>query len=1071
MLLFALLLASLSSGAQTPFDKRSKKTNLPPTPFINTIQKTDGSALNTMQDRPSLMDKALQEFDIRKEAAKRSPAGNPAHARDIAFMFLKQEGVSIDTKFNPDDLRMYESTIDGQGIYHIKFQQVFRGIDVFGAEIFVHLLNGETYAHGNWANIPDNFNTAANISYQASMDAAVRSLQPEWGFKPFTQEEKELLKYEGPESRLIVLMLEERPVLCYDIFIRPNIMERWKVRVNALTGAVIESYNYTCHVDGPRTGTGTDLNGVTRTINSYLIGSTHYLIDATKSMFSLSASILPDDPAGAIWTIDAGTTSGSSFNQVTSASPNFSNPRAVSAHYNAGVAYEYYKNTFNRNSINGTGGTIISVINIADQNGQTMDNAYWNGTFIAYGNGRDIFKPLAGSLDVAGHEMTHGVVEKSANLEYKNQSGAINESMADIFGCMMDRDDWKLGEDIMKPGITSTGALRDMQDPHNGGSSLTDNFYQPKHMTEYYNGTQDNGGVHINSGIPNHAFYLFATAVGKERAEQVYYRTLTVYLTKTSQFKDLRKAVIQSATDLYGTSVAAEAGEAFDAVGIYEPSPGSPIGNNVADLPVNPGQDFILYYDLDPSVSSTLTIAVVSSGSASGQTTRLIKKKPSVVDNGAYCYYVGSDSRIYRLLLDGSKTETLVSDQTIWDNVAVSKDGKRLAAITSNQDTSIYVWDFGKQEWHQFKLYNPTYSGVTSGGVLFADALEWDHTGTRIMYDAKNIINNNAGSDYVYWDVGIMNVWDLESNSWSTGKIEKLFSSLPDNVSIGNAVFSQRSPYIVAFDYVNAATNQYSVVGYNLNTNTSGTIFNGRDLGFPSYSKNDNILLFNAFNTFDEEVVAQAPLATDKINRTGSPTVVVSLAKWGVWYANGTRPLLFGNKDITSFAFLGLDPPVQATISGTTITATVPSTTDLTKLVANFTSSPYSVVKINGIIQTSGVNVNDFTTPVTYTVVAQDGTSKNYTVRVVKSSVSVNIPQKEFLKVYPNPAGGILNIEHKEPVQRIEIYSSTGQLLMEETPVSNSHRLNIGQLEPGAYISFIYTAEGRIPYWFVKQFQ
>jgi hypothetical protein len=152
---------------------------------------------------------------------------------------------------------------------------------------------------------------------------------------------------------------------------------------------------------------------------------------------------------GAVWTISANNTAATTFSHVSSSNNTFSDKSAVSAHCNGGLAFNYFKATHNRNSINGSGGTIISVVNVADsETGGSMENAYWNGQAMFYGNGGSAFTPLAGALDVAGHELTHGVVSNSANLEYEGQSGAINESMADVFGAMIDRDDWKMGEDL-----------------------------------------------------------------------------------------------------------------------------------------------------------------------------------------------------------------------------------------------------------------------------------------------------------------------------------------------------------------------------------------------------------------------------------------------------------------------------------------------------------------------------------------------------------------------------------------------------------------------------------------------
>lgn len=154
---------------------------------------------------------------------------------------------------------------------------------------------------------------------------------------------------------------------------------------------------------------------------------------------------------------------------------------------------------------------------MSESNGSAMDNAYWNGQAMYYGNGDVAFKPLAGAIDVAGHEMTHGVVEKTANLEYKSQSGAMNESMADIFGSMIEGLNWKIGEDVVRTAYFTTGALRDMSNPHNGGNNSNDNGWQPAAMQEYVSGSSDNGGVHINSGIPNHAYYLLLQVLQKQK--------------------------------------------------------------------------------------------------------------------------------------------------------------------------------------------------------------------------------------------------------------------------------------------------------------------------------------------------------------------------------------------------------------------------------------------------------------------------------------------------------------------------------------------------------------------------
>jgi len=212
---------------------------------------------------------------------------------------------------------------------------------------------------------------------------------------------------------------------------------------------------------GAEVANAPDLSNITRTINTWKEGSTYYMIDGSRSMFKVNASNMPDDPSGGIMTMNGQNRSPSSSNfvlsHISSSNNTWSDKTAVSAHYNAGKAYEYFLNAHARNSINGSGGTVLSIINVADDNGKSMDNAFWNGEAMFYGNGAQAFTPLAKALDVGGHEMSHGVIQNTANLMYQGESGALNESFADIFGAMIDRDDWKIGEDVVVKSFFPSG--------------------------------------------------------------------------------------------------------------------------------------------------------------------------------------------------------------------------------------------------------------------------------------------------------------------------------------------------------------------------------------------------------------------------------------------------------------------------------------------------------------------------------------------------------------------------------------------------------------------------------------
>jgi hypothetical protein len=438
-----------------------------------------------------------------------------------------------------------------------------------------------------------------------------------------------------------------------------------------------------------------------------------------------------------------------------------------------------------------------------------------------------------------------------------------------------------------------------MANPNNGGSSLRDPGFQPKNMNQYYTGSQDNYGVHINSGIPNYAFYLFANNanVGKDKAEKVYYRALSTYLTKTSKFLTLRLAVIKSCQDLYGNGTeATAAAAAFDAVGIVDnsstpvPTPVPSTQTVPKEIPANTGTEFLLSYD--PVVKSLYVSNTAPKVAADFR--ELIKNitlshKPSVADDGKYAYFVPSDGKIKRVNLSGTAVVENISSDAGWDNVAISKDGKRLAALTQNADKAIYVFDLVANKSKKFTLYNPTYTqGVQTAQVQYADGLEWDYSGESIVFDAFNTLKNTDGTNSEYWDVGFLEAWSISGNAFGTGEISKLFSSLEKDESLGNPSFSKTSPDILAFDYYNA-TDGYSILTANVETSKAYFVVANTLTGYPEYSRLDNKILYNTKKTNGKEYTSNIAIKTDKVSPSGATADLIEDSKWAVWFTVGTR--------------------------------------------------------------------------------------------------------------------------------------------------------------------------------------
>lgn len=844
-----------------------------------------------------------------KSALAKSNSLNKSTAETAARQFLQKTATVLQINDADQEWQLRgNDAADELGMFHFKAQQQFAGLEIFGAEVAVHVSpDGEVVLNGRSLPTPATVaGTIPSLTQESALAFALSELEKKTTVADYNKENTDFPPYlqEVHQAQLLIYPLDEQGNdmrLAWHLTVFPNFIERWEYFIDAHTGEVLNTYNHTCAL-GPDTGTAPDLNGVSRSIKIFKSGSTYYLYDTSKSMYTGGTTSLPQEGQGSIVTLDFNnsTTNNPNYGDCTSTTANGWTPTEVSAHYNASVAYDYYLSKHTWKSVDGNGGDLVSFINVADDNGGGLDNAFWNGSYMFYGNGATAFKPLAKGLDVAGHEMTHGVIQSTANLIYQNQPGAINEHLADVFGAMIDSDDWKMGEDVVKTSVFPSGCLRDLQNPHNGGTGLGSNGWQPDKMSEIYSGSQDNGGVHINSGIPNKAFYNFASVVSKPTAEKVYFRAMKQYLTKSSKFVDLRIAIIKAATDLYGatSNEVQKAKQAFDAVGISDGTP----TNTDPILEENPGDEFILLINTTPTDNNTLYLSSTVGNNFVPLTTIVPNRKPSITDDGAYIVFVGSNNNIYTTDLTENPAQTFaLTSDAYWDNVAISKDGSKLACIPKQAVPEIWVYDFGQESWKKYDLYNPTTgSGVNLNSVQYADALEWDYSGEYVYFDSYNEIGGTNSKNY--WDLGVLRVWNKSTNSFGDGNILPIFSNLPEGVSIGNPALAKTSPNVLGFDYFSESST--AVMAVNTETGDVGTIFQNQVLGYPSYSIDDQKMVFTSLDNNGKEVVAQIAIQSNKINSTGDASVLVGEAKWPTWFATGDRDYNTGiaDKDFANLA-------------------------------------------------------------------------------------------------------------------------------------------------------------------------
>lgn len=471
--------------------------------------------------------------------------GNP---EAIARGFLDQNRALFGLGSASDELRLLRLEPDNQlGFRHIRLDQVYQGLPVFGRQLVVHLDAAEQVVAVNGRFAPDiALATEPTISAEQALETALANLHGEQ-LLPFEQATVQTQPLPAETHLAIYVSDTVAPTLVWQVTVlteRP--LGQWTFFVNAARPIVVHAIDSVMPVKRRRTFTA---NNTTRIPGRLLI--------------------------------EEGERSRDEVAQV--------------AHDAAGIVYDYYFNTFQRDAYDGQGSPMVSTVHYGSDP-QDAENAAWVGELaqMIYGDGGRIFRPLPYGLDVVGHEFTHGVIEASAGLIYEAQAGALNESYADVFGAMIDRDNWTLGEEVIKSPPFPVPFLRSLQDPNAEGlydpSEPLNGVGQPANMAEYANlpvsRRADNGGVHINSGIPNHAHYLLAQAIGREKTEQIAYRALTQYLSPSADFVEAAQASAQAATDLYAQAEVDAVRNAWAQVGVTnEAVPGTPPTSGGVDTP------------------------------------------------------------------------------------------------------------------------------------------------------------------------------------------------------------------------------------------------------------------------------------------------------------------------------------------------------------------------------------------------------------------------------------------------------------------------------------------------------
>jgi bacillolysin len=882
--------ASLSAASPSAHRNTSLNTRLSVVPLTLGAAKSAATSSPQQSEWELWLDEDRNTPIFLQAKSKKGVAKRAAGVRSDAIVldFVEANAELFRLRQPRRELVVEQVKTDAQGREHVHFAQRYRGIPIWGAALVGHISGdqGLFAVNGRYHPTPVRVESIVPVLTERQ---AVEFVVSEYGNKlqTFSADMRQLLGYEGPQSELYIWINPKSatPHLVWKVELRPNIHERWRYFIDAKNGEVLDQYQ-SSPTDGPVVGSGVNLAGETVELNTLQIGEEFVLFDASNALPGFALGTLVGNDRGHR-TMQPGTEAGT-VSYFVNNNNSFDDAAAVSAHLNMATVYDYFLNTHGRDGINGAGGNMISVVHVPDADGLPMDNAYWNGVFMAYGDGAEAFEPLSGGLDVAAHEMTHGIIQHTADLEYKSQSGALNESIADIFAAMVDSDDWLLGEDIVVAEFFPSGALRSLEDPHNGATRGV-RGWQPSHMNEYVelpeDEDNDNGGVHVNSGIPNRAAFLIAQEIGRPRTAQIYYHLLSNYLTPTSQFIDCRLAAEQSAMDLFpdDSQVLAAVSNAFDAVGIVAPTDNG--GGGETPTPTEDRSFWVATVGAGQDGDNSLWIVKPASNPEESSyksqltTTQVYAETGNAItapQHGRFVIFIDSDNNLRFIGTDGTGEEVINADGD-WGSIAVSPDGGKLAATTTFEDSTIFVFDLDNGTNKPIKLYHPTTAeGITLEATRYADALQWDASGSAILFDSFNSLPGVDGGTIDFWDMKLLVPSSEVIYNWS--------SVLPLGVHYGNPSFSselingQINDCRVLFEKVDENIPQTTIIAWDRCSGEAGALAAfGEDIfTFPRFINNDSEVVLEYWQENEGLFAAnlwRLPLSADRLSSAGDLTL------------------------------------------------------------------------------------------------------------------------------------------------------------------------------------------------------
>lgn len=861
---------------QVPTGKKFYTAEDPLPRQVATLQRLQAESGGTLQAylRPeSHVPVQLKGYPLAEPhpALLRQPNGDELMAK----RFL-QTNRDVFLLSQPDDeLRLTHRETDKLGRTVLRFAQFYRGLEVWPGEIGVQsdVAGAIDLVHTTTVPTPEGIAVTPRVTAEQATQRARASVPG--GMSGTTTDPK----------LLIYAPLDQAAKLAWKLELSFGLDQHWQVVVDAQTSNNLKAVNMCMCANVP--GSGVDLLGVTRPLNVDQQGSLYYMRNLSKPMFNAATT------NGFIQIVDARNATrdqifvGNRFTNcfhVISVTPNsWTNSDAVSAAYNLAQVYDYYSQVHGRDSFDGQGGSIRATVRI----GSLLNAFFHNGVRQMFFGNADRF---VAALDVVGHELTHGVtfsIGAKGVLEYQGQSGALNESFADIFGNMIESranggtPDWIMGN------LLNLNLQRNMSNPP--ALNIAPGLPYPAKMTSFLNTTNDHGGVHKNSSIINRAYYLIASglngSIGISDAERTFYRTLTTKLLPQSQFIDARLGAIASAEELFGlgSRQALKVAEGFDAIELF----GAPV--NVPQSPTNlpavsaPDSTMWIYYDSSISAFSLARYEAATGDAGNGTRIATFAKltRPSVTGAGSVVAYVTSGNSLALLNTAGGTPSLSANGLVATMTFSPLADRAAFVLLSNGQRTNqIVILDLVNSISTTVDLTTPVFDDTPIKNISAAGAMSFSPDGKFLAFTAESTAVDPDGNSFSAWSIYLLDLATLEIKPLIPPNAE--YESLQPFFSRTSSRYLLFEVQYVSDYFIYVADLEAGTLGYI--TNTFGKVaracFTGDDSAIV-YAANDATTVSGAS-------LYRLSLSVDKLSAAGTRTLWRFDSPVGITYRRGT---------------------------------------------------------------------------------------------------------------------------------------------------------------------------------------